>query len=388
MAAPRRPCGTGSPMRLPGASFFASRPSATSMPTSASIGSAVRLTPLACDVTDDDGHGALSFMTAPGRNMIMVGREPSSDDGGFKFTLVRPEPSSQTPGALPRRGVRSSVDALSDFDDAWWLQMRTGITYRMNGSGPRSVCHAVALPAGDTLVRRRGAAKVLHCGGYLTYTPGQGAGGRYTVLVTATGTRPGRQRYRLQAALAGPDDMAPGVRIENPRRARIALRDRCRRSLPLPGPRAERRHAHACRTRLGPSDPARRDGPSHHLVRRHRRAEHASVAGRYFVVVRADGAGHGRYRLSLLERGITTTTVLANGAGSLTLLRGARRDRSRRRLQLIGNREAPDRPLRSALGLALPKVYRLRLGGNGRTGIVFRPPTVGAGAYGRRWGKP
>ena len=78
-----------------------------------------------------------------------------------------------------------------------------------------SVRHAVALPAGTCSFADAGPLKVLHCGGYLTYTPGQGAGGRYTVLATATGTRPGRQRYRLQAALAGPDDMAPGVRIEN-----------------------------------------------------------------------------------------------------------------------------------------------------------------------------
>src|SRR5215218_10047855 len=177
-----------------------------------------RLVPLACNATDERGRGGLSFTTAPGQSyLIMVGREPSSDDGAFKFTLFRQEPSPRGPGArLPRRGVSSSVDALSDFDDAWSLPMRAGVAYRMNLSPARGRCVTLSLFRPHT--RSFAGAPAIHvvrCGGYFTYTPGVGGGGRYTLLVTATDRRPGRQRYHLQAALAGPDDMAPGLPIRN-----------------------------------------------------------------------------------------------------------------------------------------------------------------------------
>jgi Tol biopolymer transport system component len=349
-----------------------------------SVYSAVRsrLTPLACDLTDNDGHGALSFMTAPGQKyLIMVGREPSSDDGGFKFTLFRPEPSSKPPGALlPRRGVRSSVDALSDFDDAWSLQMRTGITYRMNLAPARGACVTLSLyRPGTRSFADAGPLKVLHCGGYLTYTPGQGASGRYTVLVTATGTRPGRQRYRLQAALAGPDDMAPGVRIENLETRRGSLsgidvvdlyRFRVLEQSDVTLTLAGRISAHLIllgETGRHITSSGGTGGLSMRLS-----------PGRYFVVVRADGAGHGRYRLSLLERGITTTTVLANGArvadvapGSSVAIVVAVNFSSTGTVRLQIDRFDP------LSGWHFLKLYRLRLGGSGRTGIAFRPPTVG-----------
>jgi hypothetical protein len=341
-----------------------------------------RLTPLACDVTDDGGHGALSFMTAPGQSyLIMIGREPSSVDGGFKFTLFRPEPSSSPPGVLlPRHGVRSSVDALSDFDDAWSLKMRTGVTYRMNLSPARGACVTLSLyRPGTRSFADAGPLKVLHCGGYVTYTPGQGASGRYSLLVTATGTRPGRQRYRLQAALAGPDDMAPGLRIGNfeTRRGSLSGID----AVDLFRFRV-----------LAQSDVTLTLGGrlSAHLILLGETGRHITSSGgpgalttrlspgRYFVVVRADGAGRGRYRLSLLERGITTTTVLANGArvaavapGSSVAIGVAVDFSSSGTVRLQIERFDP------LSGWHFLKLYRLRLGGNGRTGIVFSPPTVG-----------
>jgi hypothetical protein len=100
--------------------------------------------------------------------------------------------------------------------------------------------------------------------------------------------------------------------------------------------------------------------------------------GRYFAVVRADGAARGRYRLSLLERGITTTTVLANGArvaavapGSSVAIGVAVDFSSSGTVRLQIDRFDP------LSGWHFLKLYRLRLGGNGRAGIVFRPPTVG-----------
>jgi hypothetical protein len=86
----------------------------------------------------------------------------------------------------------------------------------MNLSPARGRCVTLSLFRPGT--RSFSAAAPVHvvpCGGYFAYTPGPGAGGRHTLLVTATDERPGRQRYHLQAALEGPDDMSPGLPLAN-----------------------------------------------------------------------------------------------------------------------------------------------------------------------------
>jgi hypothetical protein len=176
-----------------------------------------RVIPAGCVATDDNGRGALSFRSEGGDYLVMVGRERDSDDGKFKLTTFRQEPSSKLPApALPGSGVSSWVEPISDFDDAFSLRMKAGVEYRVNLSPARGRCVSLTLFAPGTR-SLAGAAPIrsVPCGGYLTYTPGLGGGGRYTLLVTATDERPGRQRYHLQAALAGPDDAAPGLPLQN-----------------------------------------------------------------------------------------------------------------------------------------------------------------------------
>ena len=100
--------------------------------------------------------------------------------------------------------------------------------------------------------------------------------------------------------------------------------------------------------------------------------------GTYFVAVRADNGAHGRYRLSLLERGLTTTSVLVNGSRSATVSTGAS--------VAIGVDVSfsPSGAVRLEIdrfdplsGWHFYRLYRLRLGGNGRTGISWRPPAIG-----------
>ena len=63
-----------------------------------------------CAATDDNGRGALSFRSEGGDYLVMVGRERDSDDGKFKLTTFRQEPSSKLPApALPGGGVSSWV---------------------------------------------------------------------------------------------------------------------------------------------------------------------------------------------------------------------------------------------------------------------------------------
>jgi hypothetical protein len=342
-----------------------------------------RLTLVGCAATDDNGRGALSIAGSGGDYLIVVGREPSSDDGRFKLTMFRQEPTSKPPGrALPRLGVASSVEPIADFDDAWSLRMHAGIEYRVNLSPARGRCITLALyrPRTRSFV---GAAPlhVLPCGGYFTYTPGFGGSGRYTLLVTASDERPGRQRYHLQAALAGPDDTAPGLPLRNLQTRsgalsgtridvvdlyRFQVSDRSDVNLTLRGPSSAQlvllnENGHRLSSSDGPG--ALTAGLGH---------------GTYFVAVRAESGARGRYRLSLLERGLTTTTILANGLRSATVPQGAS----------VAIGVAVDFSSAGAVRLEIDRfdpltgwhfyrLYRLRLGGNGRTGISFRPPSIG-----------
>jgi len=342
-----------------------------------------RLVPAGCTATDDNGRGALSFTSDGGDYVVMVGRERTSDDGKFRLTMFRQEPSSKAPGrALPRGGVGTWVEPISDYDDAWSLRMKAGVQYRVNLSPGRGRCITLGLFAPGT--RSFAGAQPLHvlpCGGYFSYTPGPGGTGRYSLLVTASDQRPGRQRYHLQAAVAGPDDTAPGVPLRNLETrsgtisgTRIDVVDLYRFRVPgssdvtltLRGPSAARLIVLSENgRRLASSDSA--GALTAHLGR-----------GAYFVAVRAESGAHGRYRLSLLERALTTTTVLANGSRSASVAPGASvaisvavafSQAGAVRLEL-------DRfdPL---TGWHFYRLYRLRVGSNGRAGITWRPPAIG-----------
>lgn len=342
-----------------------------------------RLIPAGCTATDDNGRGALSFTSGGGDYLVMVGRERTSDDGTFRLTMFRQEPSSRAPGRkLPRGGVGTWVEPISDYDDAWSLRMKAGVEYRINLSPARGRCITLGLFApGTRSFAGAQPLKALPCGGYFTYTPGPGGTGRYSLLVTASDQRPGRQRYHLQAAVAGADDTAPGLPLRNlqTRRGaisgtRIDVVDLYRFRVPgssdvtltLRGPSSARlivlsENGH----RLASSEGA---GPlTTHLGR-----------GAYFVAVRADSGAHGRYRLSLLERALTTTTVLANGLRSATVAPGASVGIS------VAVAFSPAGAVRLELdrfdpltGWHFYRLYRLRVGSNGRVGLSWRPPSIG-----------
>jgi hypothetical protein len=342
-----------------------------------------RVVPAGCAATDENGNGALSFTSEGGDYLIMVGRERASGDGRFKLAMFRQEPSSKLPAPpLPHGGVGTWVEPITDFDDAWSLRMKAGVEYRVNLSPARGRCVSLALFApGTRSLADADPIRSVPCGGYLTYTPGFGGSGRYTLLVTASDERPGRQRYHLQAATAGPDDMAPGLLLQNlqTRRGtlsgthidvvdlyRFKVAERSDVALTFAGPsRARLVLLTESGRRIGSSD-----GPG--------RLTASLGVGTFFVAVRADSGAHGSYRLSLLERGLTTTSVTADGSRSASVRPGASvaievavnfSSSGAVRLQL-------DRfdPL---TGWHFYRLYRLRLGSNGRTGISWRPPAIG-----------
>jgi hypothetical protein len=342
-----------------------------------------RLSPVGCSATDQNGRGALSFKSAGGDYLVMVGRERTSDDGRFKLTMFRQEPSSRPPGRpLTRGGIGSWVEPISDYDDAFSLRMKAGVEYRINLSPARGRCISLGLYRPGT--RSFAAAtpvRAMPCGGYFTYTPGFGGSGRYSLLVTASDQRPGRQRYHLQAALAGPDDTAPGLPLRNlqTRRGTISgtridvvdlyrfrVSGRSDVALTLRGP------SHAALILLGENGHRLNysEGPGALTTR--------LGTGTYYAAVRADSGAHGAYRLSLLERGITTTTVLANGSSRATVAPGASvaltvgvHSSSAGIVRLEIDRFDP------LTGWHFYRLYRLRLGASGQTGLSWRPPAIG-----------
>ncbi len=342
-----------------------------------------RVTLVGCTATDENGQGALSFTSGGGDYLVEVGRESTSDDGRFKLTMFRQEPSSKAPGRkLPVGGVGSWVEPITDFDDAWSLQMKAGVEYRVNLSPARGRCISLALFApGTRSFAGAGPIRLLPCGGYLAYTPGFGGTGRYSLLVTASDPRPGRQRYHLQAAVAGPDDAAPGLPLADGRARsgtlsgtrvdvvdlyRFRVAERSDVTLTLAAPSSMRLVLLTESGRRISSS----EGPGPLTV--------SLGQGMYYVAVRADSGGHGRYRLSLLERGLTTTSVLANGSRSATVSPGASVS-----IEVTVDFSSSG-PVRLELdrfdpltGWHFYRLYRLRLGSNGRTGIAWRPPAIG-----------
>jgi hypothetical protein len=187
------------------------------------------------------------------------------------------------------------VHYLTDVNDLWRVQLRSGVVYKLGFEGGES-CPEAAVYRGRRFVFGIG------CSGVRTFTPGPDGGGRYVIEVEA-GAVSGMQGYRLRLGAAGPDDLGVGRPLPNGVVVRGSLSvpaldvtdlwhfDVARTSdvrLDLRSPGLELTLLRDDGGRLGSGTTVRRQlGP-----------------GRYVVAV---GGGSGGYRLSLLIRDITQT---------------------------------------------------------------------------------
>jgi dipeptidyl aminopeptidase/acylaminoacyl peptidase len=254
----------------------------------------------------------------------------AGDDPGFQMVpdwqRIRPgtkEKPAVPPGApLGSNGAADRVDPLYDPDDAWSVAMTAGVTYRFNLQ-PRGGCASAALYAPGT--RAFAGARTLvyrACGGYFTYTPGPGRDGTYTVLVSA---RPGTEAivaYRLGAAPAQPDDQGPGIAVENGADVSGSVSSRgldvvdlyhfdvTDRSIVRIGLESGGRLSLALETLSGKTLDRAVGGSG--LVE-------TLAPGTYLIAVSAPARASGSYRLSLLERVVTQTTLKIGTAKSVTI---------------------------------------------------------------------
>ena len=259
----------------------------------------------ACAATDRRGRATAAFASRRGATyLIGVGHVANADPGTFRLDALASEAaeSLRAGKALPRAGIRSSVHGLTDVNDVWRVGMQPGTTYRIGFSS--GGCARVTLRAAQRLAR---SLTTLACSGYTTFTPGPDGGGSYVLEVVAGGGV-AVQGYRLLFAAAAPDDLGVGVLLRN----RIGVNGSLDRNrldvIDVYHFDVEKRSDVRIDVSGGltfqlVTDAGARLGTFSSMRRR-------LAQGRYVVAVRAgDAPAAARYRLALLVRGITSTSL-------------------------------------------------------------------------------
>lgn len=345
---------------------------------------------LGCAPTDDRGVAGIAFDAEKrGRYFILVGQQEDSAPSTFALEVSAP-PIARPPGAiLPRRGARSTLDPLVRPEEAWSAVFVAGRTYRVNLAPDRERCMSLSIFApGTKSFGDSSPIRHAHCGGYLVFTPGPDGGGRYSFLVEAEGGRGGAQDYRLDAALAGPDDTAPGIPVDNHERRtgsisgrgidvvdlyRFEVSHRSDVTLRYQGSRTLRFDLLLVSSKGGRIDCACDETGGGKL-------NSELEEGEYFFALRALGQSVGRYSVSLLIREITTTTVAIDGLAEASSMP----DRPVALGALVTPATASGGPIRLQVdrfdpieGWQFYRLFNVRVGAGGRVSVTWTPPALG-----------
>jgi hypothetical protein len=349
-----------------------------------------QLPTVACAVTDRRGKAGLAFRAQKGATyFILVGQQVNSAPGSFRLELFAPEAPAKPPGTLlPPEGVRSTVDPLRDADDAWSVVIPAGRTFRINlvPAGGKCLSLSVFRP-GTSAFSESSPIRRLDCGGYAVFTPGPDGGGRYSLLVRTIAEGGGPQRYRLQAAKAGPDDTSPGLMLRNGQTNRGGLLAGAidvvdlhrftvsqRSDVTLDMDAGSRARFDLTVLRDDGGRVACECGETGAVRSRLRLSP-----GRYFAAVRARDYTGGRYGLSLLVREITSTVMEISGSRSAKAAPG--------RSMVLEARVAP-RPGGGVVRMQINRfdplegwqffrLIHVRVGSGGVASVGWTPPSVG-----------
>jgi hypothetical protein len=285
-----------------------------------------------CEHTDDDGRAAVRFRPAPGSiYFIRVANEPRTEPSTFTLRLQAGLPPAEPPGrALPKAGIRGTVDWAIRPDVAYHLQLRAAKPHRFNLVHGDNCLQFDLFPPGTGSFEDTSPVFSLGCGGYGVYTPPIGAGGRYVARITHSwGTRDA-QPYRLLAGAAQPNDIAPGYALRNhkARKAsvngnsldaldlyRINVTHRSAVDLKLAG-RSGRDINLQLLTESGDTLACGCSGSPRESISRQLKK------GRYYVAVRSGTEAISTYTLTPRIRAITTTSTRVNGRKSIELIPG------------------------------------------------------------------
>ena len=283
-----------------------------------------QLSSVACRQTNRHGAATLDFDVQQGTAyLIRVAALPNSANDRFRLRVVEPDRPASFPGPrLPRRGIAAAVDRIANPDDAWSVRLKRGVAYRVNlvSTGARCAIVDFHRPAGGDVVRR------LRCDKHTVFVPP--SSGLHTLHVMAPRGSRVRIPYRLRVARAGPDDMAPGIRLPDDTRIRGTLRgsevdaiDLYRFTVARPS-----RMTISLRTSRDFDLQLERDSGGRIACdcgfEGGKTIELRLKPGRYFIVVKARNGANGRYALRRLARTITHARTLVDGARRATVAPG------------------------------------------------------------------
>ena len=286
-----------------------------------------KATELLCVPTDRSGSASVPWYAYPERSyLIGVARRANSPAGSFRLSVSSREPLPRPPGTtLPAQGTSETVTPFLDAADAWAMSMSRGTSYKINLASQRACVRLdIYRPGSYRFVEANHADRgTLSCGGYLLFTPGVDGGGTYSLVVTAAGSKPVPQPYRLMVAEAGADDSAPGVALTSGQTVtgsldseQLDVADLYSFIVPRngslttidfrPGPKLKYDLLVLNETGKRVTGVTRAHG--------RQSLEENIRSGRYFLSVRALRQTGGAYRLSELTREVTSTTISVNGA--------------------------------------------------------------------------
>jgi hypothetical protein len=179
-----------------------------------------QLVPVSCEQTGEEGAASLTFKTSKnGLYEIRVAALGDSQLAGFTLSVFLPTPAVSPPGApLPATGAGGHVDRIQNVNAAYSVTLHSGTSYIFNlrTTTRHGACVSGALFAPGTRSFEEGSSLLrIDCGGYRLFTPGPGAGGRYSFELTPSGSHVGVQHFRVQVGRAGPDETAPGIALGN-----------------------------------------------------------------------------------------------------------------------------------------------------------------------------
>lgn len=282
---------------------------------------------LLCVDSDRSGRASVPWYGFPGRSyLIGVARRDGSPAGPFRLKVAFREPLPHPPGtALPVAGASETVTPVLDAADAWAVSMRRGTSYKVNLASPRACVRLDIYRPGSYRFdeTRHADGGTLSCGGYLLFTPGVDGGGIYSLLISAAGSKPVPQPYRLMVAEAGMDDSAPGVALTSGRAVtgsldsgRLDVADLYSFVVPKDGSLTTIKFMPDPKLRYDLLVLDETGGRVIGVTRAHGRQSLAENidAGRYFLSLRAIRQSGGAYRLSVLTREVTSTTLSVDGS--------------------------------------------------------------------------
>jgi hypothetical protein len=335
---------------------------------------------LSCDNSDRNGNASTEFQMKAGRSyLVRVSERARSESGTFSLLVDIGQPPATAPGRpLPKGGASGDVQRVFEPSNAYSAKLREGRSYRINLAPDGCVSLSIYGP-GVSSFEDESPRRVLRCGGYALFTPGPRESGRYSFLIEPAGGRRDQQKYHLQVARAGRDDITPGRFIRNFQRVRGVLNanridvvdiyrfDVVRRSI----------------TNLALNVPSGNDFSMVLVTAGGRRVSSGGTSdsinvrtppGRYYLAVRARHGASGRYRLVRASKTITRTSLQPvpkkSSPGSVVGLRVGIAPAVRGRVTVLVERFDP------VSGWQFARRFETRTSGGSVT-VGYRPPSIG-----------